>query len=135
MEGTAWWCFSGVHMICTIIKWRSKELELVYKLLDLDEGVTRTGCGRTAGSGGDCCAALWVVQHSVHSCGAAAAEQEVLPLGPVLQSMNMGHTQNAILVMFNGCKARLVQHSVPCHGRAAAGQEVLQLPTSRCLPE
>ena len=54
----------------------------------------------------------------------------MLPLGPVLQSVNMEQTQNAILVMSNGCKARLVQHSVPCHGIAAAEQEVLQLPTS-----
>ena len=89
VEGTAWWCFSGVHMICMSIKWRSTEVELGCKVLELDGGVTRTGCGRTAGSGGDCCAALWVVQHSVLSCGAAAAEQEVLPLVPVPQSVNM----------------------------------------------
>jgi hypothetical protein len=86
-----------MHTICMNIKLRSKELELVCKVLELDGGVTRAGCGRTAGSGGDCCAALWVVQHSVHSCGAAAAEQEVLPLVSVLQSVNMGQTQMQFL--------------------------------------
>ena len=119
-----------MHMIYMNIRLRSKELELIHKVLELDGGVKRTGCGRTAGSWGDCCAALRVVQHSVHSCGAAAAEQQVLPLVPVPQSVKMGQTQNAIIVMLKGCKARLVQHSVHSHEKAALEQEVLQLPTS-----